>query len=125
MRNSGLVARATGSLVGGTSQRTHGRARGPATGDHDGQGLIRRRAHAYGQHAHEIELTPEGRRLLAKADRLALAVEAQLVVGLSAAEIADLVVLLRRCVANLAPTAAGATAPPRGRRAGQTRAGRP
>jgi DNA-binding MarR family transcriptional regulator len=66
------------------------------------KGLVERRRHPYHRTLVELRLTAQGRRLLQRADRATLAVEAQLVQGIDRdhLEIADAV--LARCIENLA-----------------------
>ncbi|MCP2168066.1 MarR family winged helix-turn-helix transcriptional regulator [Goodfellowiella coeruleoviolacea] len=67
----------------------------------ESKGLVERQPHPYHRKLHEIRLTPAGRRLVDKADRAALAVEARLAAGLSEQDQKTLRELLDRCVDNL------------------------
>lgn len=68
--------------------------------------LIQRRPHPYHRSLREVHLTKEGRRLVVRADKAALDVEARLVADLSQHEIDELQRVLQHCTDNLAAPAA-------------------
>jgi DNA-binding MarR family transcriptional regulator len=68
----------------------------------EAKGLIERRRHPYHRTLVELHLTPDGRRLLPQADRVTLAVEAQLVEGIDRDDLAVADAVLNQCIANLA-----------------------
>src|SRR5258708_2159538 len=68
-------------------------------------GLAKRRPRPTDRRAREVAITPEGRRVLEQARRLATQVEADVLRGLSAAEQRDLVTLLRRALSSAPPQA--------------------
>jgi len=69
----------------------------------EGRGLAERRRRPGDRRAWEVSITPEGRRTLQRAKQLAAQVEAELLGGLTAAERAQLLALLRRVVDSAPP----------------------
>lgn len=74
----------------------------------EAKGLVERRRHPYHRVLVELHLTRAGRRLLARADRATLAVEAQLIDGIGRADLAVADAVLNRCIANLSDDHASA-----------------
>jgi DNA-binding MarR family transcriptional regulator len=64
------------------------------------RGLIERRPHPSDRRVHALYLTAEGRKLLAKGREIAKEHEQELTRGMSAADIKQLIVLLRKLVDN-------------------------
>lgn len=69
----------------------------------ESRGLAERRRRPGDRRAWEVSITPQGRRTLRRAKRLAASVEAELLGGLTAAERDQLLTLLRRVVASAPP----------------------
>jgi len=65
------------------------------------EGLAKRRPHARDRRAREVLLTPKGRRALKRARELAAEVEGDVLRGLSAAERAELIGLMKKAFATL------------------------
>jgi DNA-binding MarR family transcriptional regulator len=66
-------------------------------------GLAKRRPSAKDRRAREVTLTPDGRRLLARARRILSGAEDEVLAGLSADERGELVRLLRRALESAPP----------------------
>jgi DNA-binding MarR family transcriptional regulator len=71
--------------------------------DLETRGLAERRRRPGDRRAWEVAITPQGRRTLQRAKRLAAQVEAEVLGGLTAAERSELLSLLRRAVASAPP----------------------
>jgi DNA-binding MarR family transcriptional regulator len=69
----------------------------------EGAGLAERRPHPNDRRAREVAITPKGRRILARARRMAYQVEDEVLRGLSAAERRELLRLLRRALGSAPP----------------------
>lgn len=68
-------------------------------------GLAKRRPHPTDRRAREVVITPKGRRLLERARRLALAVEDEVLRGLSDTERRELRTMLQRALDSVPPQA--------------------
>jgi DNA-binding MarR family transcriptional regulator len=74
----------------------------------EGRGLVRRARHPSDGRARSVSLTPKGRRVFDKLWALSEPIRGQLLAGFARHEIATLIALLQRVIANVAS--------PRGRR---------
>jgi MarR family transcriptional regulator, transcriptional regulator for hemolysin len=69
----------------------------------DRAGLARRRPHPTDRRAHEVAITPKGRRTLERARRMATEVEDEVLRGLTAADRRELLRLLRLALTSAPP----------------------
>jgi DNA-binding MarR family transcriptional regulator len=69
----------------------------------EGAGLAGRRPHPKDRRAREVEITPKGRRILARARDLATQVERDVLRGLTPTERRRLLTLLRRALSTAPP----------------------